>query len=444
MIACLLAAMVFIAIMLAVVRVPFRYSLRSLTVRWKTTLLTSLAFTLVISLVTVMLGFVNGMSRLLEGTGRQETVLVLDEGATDEVFSTLNPEAIADVEWLPQVVRDPESGRPLASRETYMVVSTPVPNTRQIERRFFQVRGVEDPLVAAAVHDVRLRDGGRWFSDGGIEHTPVEDCQGTQRTVIEAVLGPGAAQRLADYRTPTGGVGSRSHRRLNEGDRFSLGERTWIVTGIMDTANSAVSAEVWAKRSLVGSLFSEDGVTTLALRTRDAESARQCKDFLNREFQKARISAQVESDYYAEMIEMNQRLLMATIIVTSVTSIGGAISVMNTMYAAVSQRTYEIGLLRVLGYSRFQVLTCFLRESLMIGSAGGLLGCVLGAIANDLAATSVVSSPSGGGKYVDFRLWVSPETLACGMLLALIMCLLGGLLPALSAMRKRPLDAVGN
>ncbi len=212
----------------------------------------------------------------------------------------------------------------------------------------------------------------------------------------------------------------------------------------MDSANSAVSAEVWAKRSLVGSLFSEEGVTTLALRTRDAESARQFKDFLNREFQKARISAQVESDYYAEMIEMNQRLLMATIIVTLVTSIGGAISVMNTMYAAVSQRTYEIGLLRVLGYSRFQVLTCFLRESLMIGLAGGLLGCVLGALANDLAATSVVSSPSGGGKYVDFQLWVSPETLACGMLLALIMCLLGGLLPALSAMRKRPLDAVGN
>ena len=42
-------------------KVPIRYSVRNLTVRWKTTLLTALAFTLVVSLLVVMLAFVNGM-----------------------------------------------------------------------------------------------------------------------------------------------------------------------------------------------------------------------------------------------------------------------------------------------------------------------------------------------------------------------------------------------
>src|SRR6516165_6731205 len=72
-------------------RVPLSYSLRNLTVRWKTTLMTALAFTLVVSLLVVMLAFVNGMERLTEGSGHPDNVIVLSEGATDESFSYLVP-----------------------------------------------------------------------------------------------------------------------------------------------------------------------------------------------------------------------------------------------------------------------------------------------------------------------------------------------------------------
>ena len=55
--------------LLAVGKVPLRYNVRNLTVRWKTTLMTALAFTLVIALLTVMLAFVNGMYRLTQASG---------------------------------------------------------------------------------------------------------------------------------------------------------------------------------------------------------------------------------------------------------------------------------------------------------------------------------------------------------------------------------------
>ena len=47
-------------------KVPLIYNLRNLQIRWKTTLVTALAFTLVTGLLTFMLSFVKGMDRLIE------------------------------------------------------------------------------------------------------------------------------------------------------------------------------------------------------------------------------------------------------------------------------------------------------------------------------------------------------------------------------------------
>src|SRR5690242_6498100 len=68
-------------------RVPLGYNFRNLVVRWRTTLLTALAFTLVVALMTVMLAFVNGMYALTRGSAVPGNVMVLADGATDETFS---------------------------------------------------------------------------------------------------------------------------------------------------------------------------------------------------------------------------------------------------------------------------------------------------------------------------------------------------------------------
>ena len=70
-------------------RVPYSYNVRNLMVRWPSTLLTALAFVLVIGLMTVMLAFVNGLYKLTQGSGQPGNVLVLADGATDELFSNL-------------------------------------------------------------------------------------------------------------------------------------------------------------------------------------------------------------------------------------------------------------------------------------------------------------------------------------------------------------------
>ncbi len=103
----------------------------------------------------------------------------------------------------------------------------------------------------------------------------------------------------------------------------------------------------------------------------------------------------------------------------------GAFGVMNTMFAAVSQRIKDIGVLRLIGFPRWQILVSFLLESLVIALVGGILGCVLGSFANGLTANSIVSGQAGG-KLIILKLVIGPDTIAVGVLLSLAMGGIGG------------------
>src|SRR6266481_7025966 len=113
-------------LLVGVSKVPLSYNVRNLLVRWRVTLLTALAFTLVVALLTVMLAFVNGMKNLTDASGQPGNVIVLSNGANDEAFSTITISDTANLERQPGVLRD-ESGQPMCSREAYIVVNQPVP-----------------------------------------------------------------------------------------------------------------------------------------------------------------------------------------------------------------------------------------------------------------------------------------------------------------------------
>jgi ABC-type antimicrobial peptide transport system permease subunit len=232
---------------------------------------------------------------------------------------------------------------------------------------------------------------------------------------------------------------------LRPGDLFELGPRQFVVVGVMKSAGSTFGSEVWAKRSLVGPLFGKESFTSLVLRARDdsSEGAKALSQDLMTNFKKAALQAKPETEYFNSLSATNQQFLVAIIFVTVVMAIGGVFGVMNTMFAAVAQRSKDIGVLRILGFTRWQILTSFFVESLLVALVGGTIGCALGYLADGWTATSIVSGGmGGGGKFVVLKLVVDANTLAMGILLTLLMGALGGLLPALSAMRLRPLESL--
>jgi putative ABC transport system permease protein len=431
-----------IVVLLLFDKVPLSYNFRNLTVRWITTTITALAFTVVVLLLTVMMSLVAGMDRLTENTGQPENVMVLADGATDESVSNLTVGDLSDIENLAAVAR--ENGRPVASRETFLVANQPVPNRDggQQRRRFLQLRCIDEPELTARVHKVELLPGGRWFSEAGVQESPGDRSgQSAFAPLIQAVLGEGVAYELGRDRTARELATAKNRKRLDVGDTFELRERTWIVVGVLKSGVSTFNSEIWTKRSLAVSLFGKDAYSTLVLHTTDAGTARQLKEFLAKDYKKAAVNPQVETDYYASLSETNAQLSYAIAFLAVVMSAGGIFGVMNTMFAAVSQRTADIGVLRLMGYARGQILISFLLESLVISLLGGLLGCGLGSLVNGLTVSSIVGGHAAG-RFVVLQLTVDAKIVATGILLSLAMGFLGGLLPALSAMRLRPLEAL--
>lgn len=425
-------------------QVPIGYNLRNLAVRWPITLLTAVAFTAVVGLLTVMLAFVNGMYRLTKGSGQPNNVIILSDGATDELFSNLAFGDATDVlnkvspQLRPGLARDPK-GNVLLSKEVYLVANQPVADSPpdRPRRRFVQIRGVEDAVLASRAHDIELLEGA-WFSDAGVQALSPGDKE-SKETAIQVVMGEGIAREL----------GKDQHKeRLGVGDVFELGPnqeaadvraRKWVVVGVMKSAGSTFASEVWAKQALVGKMFGKESFTTLVLRTDSpATAAAVAQDIKDN----AKLKAVPETEYYASLQETNKQFFGAIMFVAVIMAVGGVFGVMNTMFAAISQRTKDIGVLRILGFTRWQILVSFFLESLAIALLGGLMGCALGYLCHGRTATSIVSSGQGGGKSVILKMVVDGDVLAAGMLFTLAMGALGGILPALSAMRTRPLESL--
>jgi len=435
-------------LLLAIGRVPISYNLRNLIVRWKLAGMTLFAFTFVIALLVFMLGFVNGMNNLTENTGVPGNVFVLSEGATDELFSNLGYGDVSNIERastsldkknqpLPRTVKvmsfdDGGQRKYLSSRETYYVINMPIPESSPPRRRFVQLRTLEDPAIAGMVHNMALESG-----------PLVNEFLGSQDGKILCVLGAGIAATLG---------ADQNKKRLEPGDEFNMGDMTWRVVGIMKSEGTTFGSEVWAlKSNLITKPFGKESHTTLIMRV-DVEGNRETQKAasqalayeLSKRYTQQKLKAISEPDYYAELTKANNQFLSAIIILAVVMSVGGVFAMMIAMFASIAQRKRDIGVLRLLGYKRWQVLVSFMLESLTMAVVGGTAGVLLGWLVGDgKSATSTLSSGGGGGgKNFAVRIDIDTQIMMAGLLLALVMGRLGGLVPALSAMRIKILDAL--
>jgi putative ABC transport system permease protein len=422
-------------------KVPLVYNLRNLQNRWMTTLVTALAFTLVTALLTGMLSFVKGMDRLIESSGHPGNIMVLSEGATDEAFSNLSRFAVQDlpdelqkgISTVQADPKDPSKKKYLVSQEVYVVVMYMIPGAdeKARRRRFVQLRGLSDMDIAAHLHDIKLAHG-KWPSteSGGTVQLP---DGGTAR---EIVIGAGVARAFgAD-------VGKEM---LEPGDTVTLGPLRWVVVGVMEEGTNSFGSEIWTRDSNVQENFGrENSYCSYVIRTDSAEKAKVAVQLI-KDFKSAKtFQAYTEREYYAKMTDTSKGLSAGIYLVAVIMAIGGMLGIMNTMYAAISQRSKDIGVLRLMGFQRWQIMLSFQFESLLIALLGGMLGCLIAYLAFDgWTVTSLISSgPGGGGKTVILRVTFDLGIFIWGLLFSVIMGNLGGLLPSWTAMRLRPLESL--
>jgi putative ABC transport system permease protein len=428
-------------------KVPLKYNLRNLQARWKTTLVTALAFTLVVALVTTMLSFLRGMDRLTESSGRPGNIMILSDGAVDETFSNLPN---ASIEELPKDMQDAiergPDGKFQATKEVYVVAVYTVPNQPEgpNKRRFVQMRGLDDVRKAGSVHGIELAQG-EWLSDSGVHDIskPKDTKTNTSdnkdiATAKEIVLGNGIA------RTFGSDVGKAT---LVPGDTVQIGPIVWYVVGIMKENNSSFGSEIWAKDTHVQETFGRGlgSYSSFVAHTHSEkvalEAAKALKDS-TKSGQRA-YNALTEQEFFTKLTQSSMAFRGTIMIIAIALTIGGVLGVMVTMFAAINQRAKDIGVLRLLGFKRLQILSSFMMESLLIGVIGCIAGLALSYLfADGKTVNSIVAGQGGGGKSVVLRMTVDLSVLISAGILTFIMGAIGGFIPSVSAMRLKPLESL--
>jgi ABC-type lipoprotein release transport system permease subunit len=386
--------------------IPLKYNLRNLLVRKMTTLATAGGIALVVVVTILLLSLVAGLKRMLVATGSVNNLVVTRKGATNDGSSSVPREAVQALRYLSGISRTPE-GEPLVSPE---LIIQPFFRSKGGGRENVLVRGVTP--MGYLVHD-NMR-----FSAG---HPP-------RPSLGEAAVGIAASQRYE-------GAGL--------GETLQFGRRNWTVVGIFTAGGSAFESEVWVD---VEDLFTDanrsnySGVrlTVAPGADRDALIRRIADD------PRISLEAKPEVDYYTEQAEGANTLYLLTSVLAIIMSTGAVFGAMNTMFAAITHRTAEIGTLRALGFSRGVILLSFISESVFLGLIGYGGGVLLGVgaivLINGLLRGVAFNLASFSTAVVTLQL--SPMIFLIAFLLAVIMGVFGGFLPARRAARLRVTEAL--
>jgi putative ABC transport system permease protein len=376
---------------------PLTYNIRNLRQRWKVTLLAIFGIGLVVAVFVTLLSMQNGFRIALRSTGSPLNGIITQRGSTSELTSWINVADANVIEVDPRVARG-SNGKPMASCEVVILANKPRRSDNQPANITF--RGVS-PMVFNVRNNVKIV-GGRNFTPG----------------LYEVIVGKKIADRVKD---------------LNIGDTISVQKHDFKVVGLFTAAGSSFESEIWGDYdAMAPAIGRNSGCSSLTVRLSNPATL---SEFDKEVRANPRVQLQVDSEpkYYENQAgPVAGALLGLAAFVSVVMGIGAVFGAMNTMYAIVAQRTREIGTLRALGFSRLSILLSFVLESVLLALIGGALGCVLAFTMNGYTAgTGQTQSFSE----MAFAFQITPPVLIAGMVFAILMGFVGGLLPAFRASR---------
>jgi putative ABC transport system permease protein len=379
--------------------IPLAYNVRSLRVRWTSTVVAVLGITGTVGVFVAMMALAKGFRATLVSSGSPRNAIVRRAGATSEMESAVTTDQVHVIEDMPGVAR--KGSEPLVSPETVVVAAFPLKATGTDAN--VQVRGVS-PRVLEVRDQVKIVSG-RFFRPG----------------LDELVVGRNVARTYAGF---------------DLGSTVKFGGGTWTVVGVFDAGGSAFDSELWADSEVVKQVFKRplNVYQSVTARLTSVDAYPAFKDAITSD---PRVTLQVdrETDYYEKQSRAFTRLVTVLgVLVGGVMSIGAIIAALNTMYSAVAERAREIATMRAVGFGAGAVVTSFTFEALCIALVGGLLGCIAVLPLNGFTTGTMNWQTFS---HLAFAFRVTPALLVGGVIFALAMGVAGGVPPAIRAARAR-------
>lgn len=389
------------------VKIPFKYTYRSLFTRPLTTFLTVFGITLVSFLFCLILMLASGIQKVLVSTGEKDNVMFMEKDQFSEIQSMLAPEEVDQIANLGFFVYDSEMGEQLLSPELVASISLPsLSDTSELKN--FTIRGVVE-IAPKLRRNFRLIDGELY-----------------QMGLPTCIAGVSTSKRYA-------------HCKI--GDSINIAGDYFQVVGIFETGGSAYDQEIWADIYSFRDSYNRVGVegSIVLARLENPNDFEELKNKLE-EMPDLEVTAFSEQKYYEGQSGYITRFIkLLGIFICIVFALGATIGAMITMYSAVANRINEIATMRSLGFQAEGIQAAFLIESMSIGALGAVIGIALASLMSTFEIPMFSTINFFGQFYL--RMTLTFLTVMYTFVFAISMGFVGGVFPSIRATSTKIIDA---
>jgi len=380
------------------VAIPIIYNLRSVRARWTSAIVAVLGIAGTVGVFVAMLSLAKGFKATLVSSGSADNAIVMRAGATSEMTGSVTVDSLKIIQDGPGIARGSQG--PLVTPEVVLVAPIPLKSTGTDAN--VQVRGVS-PNVLQIRDKIKIVEG-RMFTPG----------------LAEIVVGKNA---------------NASYTGLTLGNTISLGSMRWRIVGIFDAGGSAFDSEIWGDAHLIGPAYNRPVTIyqSVTAHLASPDSFQKLQDALTAD-PRLNVDVTRELDYYSKQsLRLTRLITVLGGLVAIIMAIGAVFGALNTMYSAVAERGREIGTMRALGFGAPSVVFSFVIEALLIAFVGGLIGCVAVLPLNGWTTGAMNIQTFS---HMAFAFKITPGLLLQGIIFALAMGFVGGLLPAIRAANR--------
>jgi putative ABC transport system permease protein len=386
------------------VAIPIIYNLRSVRTRWTSAIVAILGIAGTVGVFVAMLSLAKGFRATLVSSGSADNAIIMRAGATSEMTGSVTVDSLKIIQDGRGIARSSEG--PLVTPEVVLVAPIPLKSTGTDAN--VQVRGVSNNVLQIR-NKIKIVEG-RMFTPG----------------MAEIVVGKNA---------------NASYSGLTIGNTISLGSMKWLIVGIFDAGGSAFDSEIWGDAHLIGPAYNRPVTIyqSITAHLASPDSFQQLQDALTTD-PRLNVDVSREIDYYSKQSSRLTRLITVLGgLVAAIMAIGAVFGALNTMYSAVAERGREIGTMRAIGFGAPSVVLSFVIEALLIAFIGGLIGCIAVLPLNGWTTGAMNLQTFS---HLAFAFKITPWLLLEGMIFALAMGFLGGILPAMRAANRPVANAL--
>jgi ABC-type lipoprotein release transport system permease subunit len=376
-----------------------RYSVRSLWHRRTDTVVSVVIIAAVIWSCLISIGFIGRFEEALLSSGSNNNAVVLQRSARRETFSLIPLEQVNLMRAFTGVAK--ADGRDLNSPE---YVGHVLMRGEVVGEMLIPLRGV-DP-IAYLVHP----------------HVEVTAGRKPQDGAREVMIGEQASRLFG----------------IKMGDTVPLGGQPWQVVGTFRARGSNMERELWTSRYDAQRAFRrEEMISSVIFTLTGPGELDNLKKYLASRNELKLLEAYAEPEHRAsEENALAAALTWVSSVVIAI-ALGAIFGATNSLQAMMLRRLPQFTTLIILGIRRRRVATMVITEGLLIGALAGLLGAIL---MEPLG--KAFRLPDLFASSIEIQLATTPQILAVGLGLGLLIGIAGALSPAVVLMRARLLDQV--